>query len=174
VVDLLTAFSLLDPAWADRAVDYLLAWPKTYGLDAVLVPAALILTDRAAVWDGAAVQRLRAAALVHLNARIAEPLEPPRNWTRSSALVCRCADRAELSHFLADPDRKSWTFKAAEPKRRHVEGSIQSNGCDVDCSTERHGRPYGLVCTKNRASYEQRAQQRKKDLKEQALLASVS
>ncbi|MBZ4194789.1 MAG: 2OG-Fe(II) oxygenase [Candidatus Contendobacter sp.] len=172
VVDVLTALSLLDPARADRAVEYLLAWPKTYGLDEVIVPAALTLTDRAAVRDGTAVQRLRGAALAHLNTRIAEPLEPPRDWKRASAITCPCVHCTELSGFLADPACKSWTLKAAQAERSHVEESIRSNGCDVDCVTEQRGRPYGLVCTKNRASYEKRAQQRKKDLKEQARLAA--
>lgn len=172
VVDLLTALSLLDRGLAERAVDHLLAWPKTYGLDAVIVPAALTLTERALVSGRAAVQCLRDAALAHLSARIAEPLKPPPNWARASAIACRCADCAELSRFLADPERKTWTFKAAEPKRRHLEESIQRNACDVDCATERSGRPYGLVCTKNQASYKKRALQRKKDLKDQALLAA--
>lgn len=172
VVDLLTALSLLDPALADQAVDYVLAWPKTYGLDAVIVPAALTLTERGLVQDGTAIQRLRDAALAHLSARIAEPLEPPRDWVRASVIACRCANCAELSRFLADPARKSWTFKAVEADRSHVEASIRSNGCDVDCATEKRGRPYGLVCTKNQASYEKRALQRKKDLKEQARLAA--
>lgn len=172
VVDLLTALSLLDPALANQAVDYVLAWPKTYGLDAVIIPAALTLTERAAVKDGTAIQRLCDAAQAHLNTRIAEPLEPPRDWMRASAITCRCAKCAELSRFLADPARKSWTFKAVEADRNHVEASIRSNGCDVDCVTEKRGRPYDLVCTKNQASYEKRAQQRKKDLKEQARLAA--
>ena len=90
-----------------------------------------------------------------------------------NALRSRFANRAELSRFQADPERKTWTFKAAEPKRRHLAESIQRNACDVDGATEQSGRPYGLVCTKNRASYEKRALQRKKDLKDQALLAAA-
>jgi len=172
VVDLLTALSLLEPALANQAVDDLLAWPKTYELDAVIVPAALTLTERGLMRDRTAMQRLRDAALAHLNTRIAEPLEPPRDWTRASAITCRCANCAELSRFLADPSRKGWTFKAVEADRSHVEASIRSNGCDVDCVTEKRGRPYQLVCTKNQASYEKRAQQRKKDRKEQARLAA--
>lgn len=170
VVDLLTALGQLDAALADRATDYILAWPQTYGLDTVLVPAALALTERAASRDGAAVRRLRAAGLAHLRARIAEPLEPPRDWTRASTLVCRCPHCSELSGFLADPDRKAWTFKAAEPERRHVEDLIKRAGCDLDRATDKRGRPYSLICTKNQASYERRAQQRKKDLEEAARL----
>lgn len=173
VVDLLTALGQLDAALADRAVDHILAWPKTYGLDTVLVPAALVLTERAASRDGAAVRRLRAACLAHLRARIAEPLEPPRDWTRASALPCRCRHCTELSQFLADPSRKVWTFKAAAPDREHVEDSIRRAGSDLDRTTDQRGRPYTLICTKNQASYDRRAQQRQKDLAEAARLEAA-
>lgn len=170
IVDLLTAVGQLDAGLADRAADHILAWPQTYGLDAVLVPAVLALTERAATRDGAAVRRLRAACLAHLRARIAEPLEPPRDWARASVLPCRCRHCSELSQFLADPNRKMWTFKAAAPDREHVEDSIKRAGSDLDRATDQRGRPYTLICTKNQASYERRAQQRKKDLAEAARL----
>ena len=173
VVNLLTALGQLDAALADRAVDHILAWPATYGLDTVLVPAVLVLTERAESRDGAAVRRLRAACLAHLRARIAEPLEPPRDWTRASTLPCQCQNCSELSRFLADPDRKVWTFKAVEAARAHVEDSIRRAGCDLDRATDQRGRPYSLVCTKNQASYDQRAQQRQKDLAEVARLEAA-
>jgi hypothetical protein len=54
--------------------------------------------------------------------------------------------------------------KAAEADRQHVEGTIRASECDLDIVTERTGRPYSLVCTKNQASYERRVQQRTADL----------
>lgn len=173
VVDLLAALGQLDAVLADRAVDHLLAWPATYGLDPVLVPAALILTERAASRDGSAVRRLRAAGLAHLRARIAEPLEPPGDWTRASDLPCRCRHCTELSQFLADPNRKVWSFRAAAPDREHVEDSIRRAGCDLDRATDQRGRPYTLICTKNQASYDRRAQQRQKDLADVARLEAA-
>ena len=170
VVDLMTALNQLDARLADRAADYILAWPQTYGPDPVLIPATLILTGRAASRAGMAVRRLSAASLAHLRARIAESLEPPRDWTRSSTLACRCPHCSELSRFLADPDRKTWTFKAAQAARAHVEDSIRRGACDLDRVTDQHGRPYSLICTKNQASYERRMQQRKKDLEDVARL----
>jgi predicted 2-oxoglutarate/Fe(II)-dependent dioxygenase YbiX len=164
LVDLLTALGQIHAALADRAADHILAWPQTYGLDSVLVPAVLSLTGQAASRDVAAVQRLRTAGLEHLRARIAEPLEPPRDWARASDIACRCSHCSELSRFLADPDRQSWIFKAAETARRHVEDSIRRSGCDLNRATDRRGRPYSLVCTKNQASYDRRAQQRQQDL----------
>ena len=136
----------------------------------MLVPAVLVLTERAGSRDGTAVRRLRAACLAYLRARIAEPLEPPRDWTRASALPCQCPHCSDLSRFLADPDHKTWAFKAVEAKRSHVEESIRRNNCDLDFTTDTRGRPYSLICTKNQASYDRRAQQRQKDLAEVARL----
>jgi hypothetical protein len=164
LVDLLTALGQINAALADRAVDCILAWPQTYEPDAVLVPTILGLTGQPAHQAVAAIQRLRTAALEHLRTRIAEPLEPPRDWARASAIACACVHCRELSRFLADPDRQCWTFKAPEAGRRHVEESIRRSGCDLDLVTDRRGRPYSLVCTKNQASYERRAQQRQQDL----------
>jgi hypothetical protein len=50
-------------------------------------------------------------------------------------------------------------LKAAEADRRHVEDTVKRAGCDADMATDRRGRPYSLVCTKNQASYERRATQ---------------
>jgi hypothetical protein len=76
-----------------------------------------------------------------------------------------------VSRFLADPERKTWILKAAEAERRHVEDSIRRAQADLDLATDRRGRPYSLVCTKNQASYERRAGQRRQDLEDLALLA---
>ena len=38
-------------------------------------------------------------------------------------------------------------------------------------TTDRRGRPYSLVCTKNQASYERRAKQRRQDTENLARLA---
>ena len=39
IVDLFTALTRIDEALAERAADHVLAWPQTYELDRVLVPA---------------------------------------------------------------------------------------------------------------------------------------
>jgi hypothetical protein len=171
VVNLLTGLGAIDPALADRAVDHILARPKTYGLDAILVPAARGLVGAGRMRGAAAVERLRAACLAHLQARTAEPLAPPADWRRAATLPCRCRNCTELARFLADPERQIWILKAAEAERSHVEDSIRQAQADLDLTTDRRGRPYSLVCTKNQASYERRARQRRQDLKDLALLA---
>jgi hypothetical protein len=170
VVDTLSALGRIDPTLADAAAGYMLAWPKTYDLDAVLIPALRRLHDRPAIWDLPAVRRLRDAGLEHLRARIAEPLEPPRDWARASTLTHTCALCTELSQFLADPTRETWSIKTAEANRSHLESIIHASQSDLDVTIEQRGRPYTLVATKNQASYDRRASQRKTDLADAALL----
>lgn len=125
----------------ERAADHMLAWPKTYGLDSVLVPAVRDLIGSAAVSGSIAVQQLCAACLDHLHTRIAEPLAPPDDWRRESALSCRYPHCTELSGFLADAEYKTWTLKAAEHARAHVADTIRKAGCDLDVTTDRRGPP---------------------------------
>jgi hypothetical protein len=164
VVDLLTATSRIDAALGARAIEHLLAWPKTYGADTVLVGAALAFAERpeSAAWP--AVARLREACIDHLRRRIAQPLEPPRDWSRVDRLTCRCADCRELGAFLVDPGRRQWLLKADETRRTHVGANARRAKSDVDLATERRGKPYTLVAVKNQASHERRAQQRRQDL----------
>jgi len=171
VVDLLTGLCAINGALAKRAADHLFAWPNAYGLDAVLVPATRALLGMVGPSCAAAIGALRSACLLHLRARIAEPLAPPTDWVRPAAFTCRCPRCSELARFLADPERKTWVFKAAEADRRHVEDTVNRARCDVDVTTDRRGRPYSLVCTKNQASYERRAKQRRQDTENLARLA---
>ena len=164
VVDLITALETVDETLARSAASHVLAWPKTYGLDTVLVPALRQLAGMEAIKHGAAVQRIRRVCLDHLRARVAQPLEAPKDWRRTSKLGCRCADCTELAGFLTDPVRRTWMFKAAEVARSHLEKTILNARCDLDVTTDRRGRPYSLVCIKNRASYDRRAKQRSQDL----------
>ena len=164
--------SLIDLTLVERSVDHILAWPKTYDLDAVLIPAARTLVGAGATQGTTPIDRLQAACVAHLRARIAAPLSPPSDWQRVSTLPCHCQHCAELARFLADPERQTWVLKAAEVARSHIEDSIQRARSDLDTTTDRRGRPYSLVCTKNQASYDRRAKQRRQDLKDLALLTS--
>jgi hypothetical protein len=169
IVDLLTGLGAVDAALAKRAVEHILAHPKTYELDAVVVPAVHALAGAGQTPGAAAVAHLREAAIAHLRTRVAEPLAPPADWQREAALPCRCRRCGDLARFLADPEQRTWILKAAEADRRHVEDSIRRAKADLDATTHRRGSPYSLVCTKTQASYEKRAQQRRQDLEDLAL-----
>jgi hypothetical protein len=170
VVDLFNAIGRVDEKLALRAADHVLAWADLYGLDEVVVAATRQLIEPVVIRDTAAVQRLRIACRDHLRARIAEPLEAPRDCSRANDIACRCAHCVDLGRFLADPVRKVWTLKAATDRRDHIEETIRKARCDLDVATDRRGRPYSLVCTKNQASYDRRAKQRQEDLENLALL----
>ena len=160
----MTAASQIDAGLAERAIEPLLAWPKTYGPDDVLTPAALALAKVAEGKSWPAAARLREASLHHLRRRIALPLEPPRDWTRANPLKCACPDCSALGAFLVQPDRQQWRLKAPLDRRTHVEQNVRGVACDVDLVTERRGSPHTLVATKNEASYRRRAEQRRQDL----------
>jgi hypothetical protein len=66
--------------------------------------------------------------------------------------------------FLLAPDQKQWRLKAVQARRSHVEERVRHAVCDLDLATERRGSPHTLVATKNQASYERRARQRREDL----------
>src|SRR6266478_7610291 len=164
VVDLLTATSRIDAGLAARAIEHLLAWPKTYEPDDVLIPAARAFAKQVESTAWPAVGRLREASLDHLRRRIALPLQAPRDWTRTNLLKCTCGECRALGAFLVALDQKQWHLKAVQDRRTHVEQSARSAACDLDLTTERRGSPHTLVATKNQASYERRAKQRRRDL----------
>jgi hypothetical protein len=158
------ATSRIDAELAARAIERLLASPKTFGLDAVLTPAALALAKLTESKSWPAPARLREAVLDHLRSRIGEPLEAPRDWTRANPLTCACADCRALGAFLVEPSQQQWRLKAAQDRRTHVEQTVRRATCDLDLGTERRGSPHALVATKNEASYRRRAEQRRQDL----------
>ena len=163
LADLLRALCRIDAGLADQAVSHWLASPKTYDMDAVIVPALRQVADHAAARKHQATQRLRVAAIAHLKARVALPLAPPVDFAREANFACRCAHCTGLLQFLQSRTESTWRFKAKVSDRDHVQASIRSGRCDIDATTERVGNPHGLVCVKNQASHERRVTQRKED-----------
>jgi hypothetical protein len=151
----------------------LLASPKTYDPDDVLVRAALALGKRSEAAALPIVRRLKGVCLDHLSRRIAQPLEPPKDWRRDNPLRCACVDCRALGIFLIHPGERQWRLKAVQDRRTHVEEAVRAAGCDLDLATERKGSPHTLVATKNRASYERRAKGRRQDLEHLAALGGA-
>jgi hypothetical protein len=172
LIKLFSALENIDPALATQAADHIKQWPEAYDPDKILIPAVLALQENGLMT--AAVQALRAVCLQHLHTRTAQALAPPSDWTRNAKLRCDCSDCQQLSQFLADAEQANWAFKAVGDRRDHVESTIQQSRCDVDTQTDKKGRPYQLICTKNQASYERRARQREQDLGHLAQLQSES
>jgi len=168
IADLLGCFSLIDTHLAEKTLDYMLAWSTLYDRDEVLLPAALQLVASTRSDQLSAVERLCQYVIGHLQTRLAEPLEPPANWSRDKTTQCSCKDCAELNKFLMSSDLAKWRFKAAEARRSHVQHMINMDKSDVECVTEKSNRPYSLICSKNQASYQRRVVQSQRD--QQALV----
>ena len=79
-------------------------------------------------------------------------------------------EKAELARFLGDGGRCAWELRAAEGRRKHVEGSIRRASSDVGIRAVMQGRPNAQVCPKNPASYELRVNQRRQDQSDVARL----
>jgi hypothetical protein len=174
IVDLAAVVDRVDAGLASRTARHMLAFPYHFDPDKVLVPAAKGMATTART-PGSAAEALHAAAIAHLEARIALPLEAPRDWARPSDIVsCKCPFCRDLAAFLADPLHETWALRAAQPHRTHVENEIRRARADVDYRTERKGSPHSLICRKNQASYERRVKQRKQDLADLAALTAAT
>ena len=156
--------SCREPTIAEALVAAALGNPGRWPLDAVVVPAALALESKGNRAFTLAQRGLRHAALVHLRARMALPLAPPPDATRSAnGMRCSCRECTSFRAFLAHPTERSWSLKAAKATRELVQSHIQAARCDVDCRTDNRGSPHTLICTKNQASYDARVKQREAD-----------
>ena len=92
------------------------------------------------------------------------PPAPPEDWRQEVAIACRCADCRELQAFARDRVQQSRLFAVRKDRRKHLHRQIECHGLDMEHVTERKGRPFSLVCTKTRRSYERRCQVYKEDI----------
>lgn len=83
----------------------------------------------------------------------AQEPQPPTDFARPAEVPCKCALCGELRRFLANPKEETHRFSRPEADRSHLEHRIRDHKCDLDCRTEKKGRPYTLIVTKNTASY---------------------
>jgi hypothetical protein len=95
---------------------------------------------------------LRTFATACLTRMIQNPPIKPTNWVRDAAVRCQCQDCGDLRSFMASPKHDSWSFRARQELRSHVERSLV--GLDVSTRTLRSGSPHTLIVTKTLASYE--------------------
>ena len=100
------------------------------------------------------IKRWLADCRAELETRTAKAPVPPPDFRRADKLSCQCADCLELSRFLADPNESTHLFRVREDRRRHLQGIIDTKGCDLTHVTTRTGSPHTLVCTKTDASYQ--------------------
>jgi hypothetical protein len=149
--------ALEEPELLERLVAYVLERSKEFDLTTVQVPALLSLKTwlkQNVKHPSAALHRWLTTVVEELEFRKSHPPQEPTDWRRESTTGCNCADCQELSRFLKDPNVKTLRLPLAEQRRRHLHHIIDGKKLDTTHVTERRGRPYTLVCTKTKASYE--------------------
>jgi hypothetical protein len=78
-----------------------------------------------------------------------------------------------LKRFLDDPGEAMHRFRAKQDRRNHLEQVVRESNCDLDLTTDRRGSPHTLVCTKNKASYQQQLKKHHKDLEDLAAIRAI-
>jgi hypothetical protein len=159
--------ALEEPELLERLVAYVLNRPKEFDLTTAQVPALLGLgawLKRSVKHPSPGLHRWLRAIVEELEFRKAHPPQEPIDWRRESDTGCGCADCKELRRFLNDAGAETLRLPLAEPRRRHLHQVIDGRKLDTTHVTERRGRPYTLVCTKTKASYERALRAHEVDL----------
>ena len=129
------------------------------------VPAALDAISRVKGLTGsAAYPALWRHAVDALLARSSKPPKEPQDWTVSADVSCNCKHCRELKVFCRDPVAQIQRFPLRKELRAHLHHQIDAHQLDMSHVTERRGRPFTLVCTKNRASFQRRLVEYAEDL----------
>ena len=131
-----------------------------------MLPAALeLMYEQGTLAATAAYGVLwRQAADVLLKRSSTVPAEPT-DWIIAADIPCECELCTRLRAFCEDPAKRVERFKVRKDLRRHLHEIIDRHRLDLRHVTERRGRPYTLVCTKNRASHERRLDEYGEDLR---------
>jgi hypothetical protein len=132
-----------------------------------LLPVAVSLAPTARGRPGWDTLRRACVAQVRRDAGPVPP--PPADLARLASWPCTCADCGRFRAFLASPTESSWSLKANEYARRHIEAIIERHAVEVDRTTLRTS-PRTLVCTKNARRYEQAVSRRNRALEVLAVL----
>ena len=133
----------------------------------------LLSEEGAATGTGGAFADLWRHAVAFLLDRSGSAPEPPADWRLpTERLSCGCEYCVELRKFCSDPAATVHRVAARADLRSHIGTEIAQARIDMRCETERHGRPYTLVCIKTRATWERRLEQYREDIAGMRRLAS--
>jgi hypothetical protein len=144
--------------------------PVHYELHTVLIPAVKNLLDDQG-FSGPSAPKLSQSATMQLHLFCVDELKrrteskptPPSDWRRTAKLQCKCSDCREIAKFLNDKNAETLRLPRRADLRQHLHHEIDEQRLDLAHTTERRGRPYTLVCTKNQASFEKALAQFKTD-----------
>ncbi|MCY3941669.1 MAG: 2OG-Fe(II) oxygenase [Gammaproteobacteria bacterium] len=152
------------PNEAEAAAAAIVSHPGAIKPERAVPKTLKALSRKREIRDGAAYLTLWRHAADSLLARSATPPEEPQDWVISADVSCACEHCARLKAFCKDPDARVGRFPLRKALRKHLHRQIDGHRLDMSHVTERRGRPFTLVCTKNRASHERRLKEYAKDI----------
>ena len=141
---------------ADAAARAVADQPQAIPPDRLLPTALRKLSEEEGLANTAAYTTLWHHATAFLLARSACPPEEPRDWSIAVDVDCPCELCEKLRAFCRDPETRTARFPLRKDLRAHLHETIDRHRLDINHVTERLGRPFTLVCTKNRTSHRRR------------------
>ena len=158
---------------AATAAEAVAAEPNVVTPQRALPEALVKLHAEPGAAAGSAYAALWRHAADSLLARSADPPVAPNDWAIKTNTGCDCAPCRALRAFCQDPAARVARFPLRKELRRHLHQIIDSQRLDIAHVTERRGRPFVLVCTKNRASHKRRLNEYAEDVSRmQALIGA--
>ena len=148
-------------------------FPKAVKPDRTLPAALAGLYKHEGMGSTEAYRLLWRQAADFLLGRSSAPPGEPADWTIKAEWPCSCELCSRLRAFCRDPAARVMRFKAAKEVRKYLHRIIDGHRLDMEHVTDRVGRPYTLVCTKNRASYKRRLREYAEDVRCIALLLEL-
>jgi len=135
--------------------EYITEEPGNYPVLDVLVPLVkqCFADEHVRGVGDEALRFLMGHCVEQLKRLTAKPVPVPKDWKINKKLNCSCINCKALQDFLLDPASKTCRLPLAKERRKHLHRIIDMQNLDVDHETERKGRPFTLVLTKNRATY---------------------
>ncbi|MCY4543572.1 MAG: 2OG-Fe(II) oxygenase [Rhodobacteraceae bacterium] len=150
---------------AEAAADVIAAQPLLVSQDRGLPATLKELHQEAGLRDSAAFATLWHCAASALLDRSATAPREPENWTIDCNIDCSCPYCAALRSFCLDPREEVARFPLRKDRRKHLHRIIDDHKLELNHVTERRGRPFTLVCRKNRANYRRRLAEYSDDIK---------
>ena len=159
---------------SETAAEVIATHPKAIGPHRVIPAALEKLFLEEGLPDSTGYLLLWRHAADSLLDRSAKPPEAPQDWVVEARIACDCEHCTALKAFCGDPVDRVRRFPLRKDLRKHLHRQIDQHRLDMFHVTERRGSPYTLVCTKNRASHEQRLAEYAKDVETMISLTQFS
>lgn len=166
--------------WRADAMDIAVSVPEVFdqfskvvSLDREVPKALAKLRQNREVFRSEAYLSLWRVSASHLLDRSESPPEEPQDWRVAAEFSCNCPQCKALRKFCKNPEQRVARFPLKKELRAHLHQKIDNNRLDLDHETERKGRPFTLVCTKNRATYKRRLKEYSNDVKHMKTLITI-